>query len=213
MKTLVQQIKNPPSKPDKTDERLERIRENILPDVPYLMDCHAPYQQRLPSDLANNWRRSCPFGKHEEQLQYMTFLSHTFRGDTMLRTRGDWDDGDGRLKNESAKRTSGSSSGGISPLPGQPPRKKISLLDYKNKMAGQASGRSSPKAGSMEKQPSNVSAKDAETSAKPTTEVAAPSKPNTTKDEAPQRSEHKVPHGQKRYEGDLDFPLMSRSGM
>ena len=131
---------------DKVDERLERIRENIWPRDPYLMDLVSPSSYRLPPHLANNWRRNCPFDKNEEHLQYMTFLAHTGRGDTMLRTMGDWDDGNGNLKTQSAKRTSGdSSSGAISPLPGQPPRKKISLLDYNKKKAGQTGGKTSPR--------------------------------------------------------------------
>ncbi|KAL9639483.1 MAG: hypothetical protein Q9204_001082 [Flavoplaca sp. TL-2023a] len=147
MNSTARLVKKTCTEQDKVDERLERIRENVWPSDPYLMDLVSPSSYHLPPHLANNWRRNCPFDKNEEHLQYMTFLAHTGRGDTMLRTTGDWDDGNGSLKTQSAKRTSGdSSSGAISPLPGQPPRKKISLLDYNRKKAEQTGGKTSPKA-------------------------------------------------------------------
>ncbi|KAL8994948.1 MAG: hypothetical protein Q9169_005213 [Polycauliona sp. 2 TL-2023] len=186
MKGTARPVKKTPAQRDKVDERLERIRETIWPSDPYLMDLVAPSSYHLPPYLANNWRRSCPFDKDEEQLQYMTFLPHTGRGDTMLRTIGDWDDGNGSLKIDSTKRTSGStSSGAISPLPGQAPRKKISLLDYNRKKAGQTGGKTSPKAlnggnSLTTVQPLQV----AEVIAKPTVQVS-----ELVKDTSPQTSE------------------------
>ncbi|KAL8640606.1 MAG: hypothetical protein Q9228_002495 [Teloschistes exilis] len=135
-------------KPDKTDRLLERIREDILPDVPYLMSLCAPLYPRhvnASQSHVDHWPRVPHFDDNEGQLQYMTFLPHTMRGDTLLRTSGDWDDGNGRIKPPAAKRISGSSSDGLSPLPGQPPKKTISLQNYKLKKAGQASARTSPK--------------------------------------------------------------------
>ena len=51
----------------------------------------------------------------------------------MFRVVGDWDDGHGNIKAPQDNR-----SGTNSPLPGQPAKKKISLLDYKNKASGQS---------------------------------------------------------------------------
>ncbi|KAI4174352.1 MAG: hypothetical protein LQ348_006387 [Seirophora lacunosa] len=144
MNTSDQSSDKKPAELDHIEKRLERLRKNILPDAPYLMDLTTPSRYHVAPNQANNWRRACPFDKHEEQLQYMTFLPHTLRGDTMFRTTGDWDDGHGKMKAQSTKPISGGSSGAISP-PGQQPKKKISLLDYKNKLAGQASGKSTPK--------------------------------------------------------------------
>ncbi|KAL8850202.1 MAG: hypothetical protein Q9221_004888 [Calogaya cf. arnoldii] len=186
--------------PDKVDERLERIRENIWPTDPYLMDLVAPSSYHLPPHLANNWRRSCPFDKNEEQLQYMTFLPHTAgRADTMLRTTGDWDDGNGKLKNESAKRASGSSSSGaISPLPGQPPRKKISLLDYNRKKAGQAGGKASPEAIKPQSLTIGKPPQIAEATAKATVMVGKPLAPVKELESSEQPSKPEPSRGHKR---------------
>ena len=124
------------------DERLRRLRDHTLPDAPYLMDLTTPTRFILAPHQIDDWRRGYPFSSNEEKLQYMSFHSHTLRGDTILRTSGDWDSMNGMT--ESARLTSTGSSGSGSPLPNQPPRKKISLLDYKNKTAGQASAKPSP---------------------------------------------------------------------
>ena len=50
----------------------------------------------------------------------------------MFHAVGGWDDGKGNFKAKQDKR-----SGTSSPLPGQPAKKKISLLDYKKKAAAQ----------------------------------------------------------------------------
>ncbi|KAL8712782.1 MAG: hypothetical protein Q9220_002990 [cf. Caloplaca sp. 1 TL-2023] len=160
MNTTSRPAHQTPSKLDETDKRLQQINDTILPDAPYLMDLIAPSGYRLPPHQMNDWRRSCPFDKYEEQLQYMTFLPHTARGDTMLRTVGNWDDGEGKTKNEAAKMMSGNSSRSHSPSAGQLPKKKISLAGYINKKGGQSSGRTSPKAGidgkSSNRQPESV---------------------------------------------------------
>ncbi|KAL8910348.1 MAG: hypothetical protein Q9171_004346 [Xanthocarpia ochracea] len=188
--------------PDEVDKRLERIRENIWPSDPYLMDLATSSSYHPPPHLANNWRRSCPFDKNEEQLQYMTFLPHTARGDTLLRTRGDWDDGNGNVKNDAAKRASGSSSGAISPSPGQPPRKKISLLDYKNKMAGQAVGKASPNTTRVQTAVADKIPQIAKSIAKPAVTVTEPTR-SAPKKVAPlklpeQKQNPVAPQGHKR---------------
>ena len=63
----------------------------------------------------------------------------------MFRVVGDWDDGHGNIRPQQDKRSCTSS-----PLPGQPAKKKISLLDYKNKATGQSTARKSPPKASSE---------------------------------------------------------------
>ena len=121
----------------------------------------------------------------------------------MLRTTGDWDDGNGNVKNNAAKRASGSSSGAISPSPGQPPRKKISLLDYKNKMAGQAVGKASPNATRVQTAVTDKIPQIAETIAKPAVKVSEPTRSPPKKVvplELPEQKQNSVvSRGHKRY--------------
>lgn len=112
------------------DARLKHISKTILPTAPYLLEVQSNY--RVGQQQMNDWRRSCPFDAHEEQLQYMTFYPHPPDG-TLSRVVGGWDDGKGNFKPREDK-----SSGTSSPLPGQSAKKKISLLDYKKKASGQS---------------------------------------------------------------------------
>ena len=196
---------------DETDKCLERLREDVLPHVPYLVDFYPPHHALcLPPHLVENWRTTCPFDPNEEQLQYMTFLPHTLRGDFLLRTRGGWDDGEGKLRTEPPKRISGSSSGGLSPLPGQPPLKKVSLQEYrKMKTAGQNSTKSSPKPETNEKKGINGSHANDETTAKPKPKpepelplATAKAQKDTTKE-----VKSEATHGQKRYKS--AYPIYS----
>ena len=114
--------------PNPVDERLGRITRDILPSAPYQLRIDIEF--RRDNRQAIEWRRSCPFEAHEEQLQYLTFRSN-FDKDTIFHAVGDWDDGNGNIMSKIDK-----SSGLNTPLPGQAPKKKISLSDYKNKAAG-----------------------------------------------------------------------------
>lgn len=117
---------------DSVDQRLRQLNQELLPPTPYLLEVpHGGFHGY--AHQANDWRRSCPFGSNEEQLQYLTFRSE-FDKDTVLQARGDWDDGKGNITNAADK-----PSGLNTPLPGQLAKKKITLTDYKNKAAGQAS--------------------------------------------------------------------------
>lgn len=187
-----------PAELDHIEKRLERLRKNILPDAPYLMDLTTPSRYHVAPNQANNWRRACPFDKHEEQLQYMTFLPHTLRGDTMFRTTGDWDDGHGKMKAQSTKPISGGSSGAISP-PGQQPKKKISLLDYKNKLAGQASGKSTPKIAESGKHGINAPPPSFGETKKSAANNEVPGKTAEITDSASQKLKGESLHGQKRF--------------
>lgn len=199
MSTVSKPTEKKSGKLDEVDKRLKRLKDNILPDTPYLMDLTTPSRYHMSPHQANNWRKGSPFDKHEEQLQYMTFLPHTARGDTMLRTSGNWDDADGKIKTEPTKPMSSGSSGAISPS-GQQPKKKISLLDYRNKMAGQTSGKTSPKAEHNGKLNNHVPLPSSAAVTKPTIKDEAPVKAAKTQDSASQRPRNDAPHGQKRYE-------------
>lgn len=118
------------------DERLRRISRIILPPTPYLLS--VPNNYRVGEHQLNDWRRNSPFAGNEERLQYLAFLSHQ-NEDTIYRVVGDWDDGHGGIKPPQDKR-----SGTNSPMPGQTVKKKISLLDYKNKAGGQGPPKPSP---------------------------------------------------------------------
>lgn len=118
------------------DARLRHISQTILPSTPYLLTI-PPTDFRVGPHHLREWRRGCPFEAHEEALQYLSFWNHQ-NEDTMYRVLGDWDDGHGNIKPPQDKR-----SGTNSPLPGQPAKKKISLLDYKNKANGQSAAKAS----------------------------------------------------------------------
>ena len=116
---------------DAVDQRLRQLSQELLAPTPYLLE--VPHGGFHYSHQASDWRRSCPFGTNEEQLQYLTFRPE-FDKDTVLQAKGDWDDGKGNITNTTEK-----PSGLNTPLPGQLAKKKITLSDYKNKAAGQAS--------------------------------------------------------------------------
>ena len=160
------QITNP------VDERLRRITRDILPSAPYQLRIDIEF--RRDSRQAIEWRRSCPFEPHEEQLQYLTFRSN-FDKDTIFHAVGDWDDGNGNIMSKIDK-----SSGLNTPLAGQAPKKKITLSDYKNKAAGHAVTTSSRASGEVH---------SFETGSKAEVVSHSASKPSTCE----------PPHGLKRY--------------
>ncbi|PLB45355.1 hypothetical protein P170DRAFT_364955 [Aspergillus steynii IBT 23096] len=111
------------------DRRLKRLREDVLPFYPFLLTVPTDVPFRLGGRFVNNWAVSNegPFTPEEQQLQYMTFLTH-HEGDSLLVAVGDWSDGKGAImpdRPEPQSAASTPSSGSI--------KKKISLNDYKNK--------------------------------------------------------------------------------
>ncbi|KAL4881522.1 hypothetical protein BJY04DRAFT_60595 [Aspergillus karnatakaensis] len=118
------------SERDLIDHRLNRLREEVLPFYPFLLTVPTDVPFRLGNRFVNNWAVSDdgPFAPEEQQLQYMTFLTHD-DSDSLLVAVGDWSDttasvmADSRSRPQSA--TSTPSSGHV--------KKKISLHDYKNK--------------------------------------------------------------------------------
>lgn len=80
------------------DQRLKRLSEDILPLHPYLLTLPTNAPFRLGSRSANNWAvgHDRPFSTEEQQLQYMTFLTH-HDGDSLLVAVGDWSDESGHM--------------------------------------------------------------------------------------------------------------------
>ena len=111
------------------DHRLKRLSEEVLPLHPYLLTLPTNEPFRLGSrSAANNWAigHDRPFNPEEQQLQYMTFLTH-HDTDSLLVAVGDWSDETGRMM---ADRPTG-------PSTAETPKetvakKKISLKDYKS---------------------------------------------------------------------------------
>lgn len=118
------------SEQDPIDWRLKRLREKVLPLYPFLLTVPTDVPFRLGHRIVNNWTVSDdgPFAPEEQQLQYMTFLTHD-ESDSLLVAVGDWSDATGsvmadpRSRPQSATSTPSSSS----------TKRKISLHDYKNK--------------------------------------------------------------------------------
>lgn len=109
------------------DHRLKHLSDEVLPLNPFLLTLPTNAPFRLGNRFVDNWAigRDGPFSPEEQQLQYMTFLTH-HDGDSLLVAVGDWSDESGRMM---ADRTGQSTAdhtreGGA--------KKKISLKDYKN---------------------------------------------------------------------------------
>ncbi|KAJ5414449.1 hypothetical protein N7509_001076 [Penicillium cosmopolitanum] len=110
------------------DNRLKRLSEDVFPLHPYLLTLPTNAPFRLSSRSANNWAvgHDRPFSSDEQQLQYMTFLTHD-SGDSLLLAVGDWSDESGRMMADRPRTTSTTAT--------ENPRdavskKKISLKDY-----------------------------------------------------------------------------------
>ncbi|KAL5336164.1 hypothetical protein BJX70DRAFT_373501 [Aspergillus crustosus] len=115
---------------DLIDLRFKRLREEVLPLYPFYLTVPTDVPFRVGNRYVNNWAVSDdgPFTPEEQELQYMTFLTHD-DNDSLLVAVGDWSDAtasvmaDPRSRPQSAASTP--SNGFI--------KKKISLHDYKHK--------------------------------------------------------------------------------
>lgn len=116
------------------NKKLKRLTENVLPDSPYLLTVPTDVPFRLGSRFVSNWAvgEGRPFAPGEEHLQYMTFLSHQGE-DSLLVAVGGWSDGNGNVMEEDESKLVSNASASSTPLSGGPPKKKISLNEYKNK--------------------------------------------------------------------------------
>ncbi|KUM62236.1 hypothetical protein ACN42_g4868 [Penicillium freii] len=118
---------SPTSDREVLDQRLQRLSDNVLPPVPYLLTFPTKTPFNLGNRSTNNWAvgHDRPFSLEEQQLQYMTFLTH-HDTDSLLLAVGDWSDETGRMM---ADRSTVPSAGEISRE--TVAKKKISLKDYK----------------------------------------------------------------------------------
>lgn len=125
--------RQPASEQESIDLRLKRLKEEVLPFYPFLLTVPTDVPFRLGSRFVNNWAVGAdgPFAPEEQQLQYMTFLTH-HEGDSLLLAVGDWSDETG---NAMADQHLGAQSAASTPVGGFS-KKKISLSDYKNKKKG-----------------------------------------------------------------------------
>ncbi|KAH8422957.1 uncharacterized protein LDX57_000713 [Aspergillus melleus] len=119
----------PASGQDSIDRRLKRLREDVLPFYPFQLTVPTDVPFRLGGRFVNNWAVSNegPFTPEEQQLQYMTFLTH-HEGDSLLVAVGDWSDGKGTVMSDRPDPQSAASTPSSGSI-----KKKISLSDYKNK--------------------------------------------------------------------------------
>ncbi|OJJ44197.1 hypothetical protein ASPZODRAFT_72648 [Penicilliopsis zonata CBS 506.65] len=113
------------------EKRLERLRDEVLPFYPFILTVPTDVPFRLGGRFVNNWAvgKDGPFAPEEQQLQYMTFLTH-HEGDSLLLAVGDWSDGTGSIM---ADHRQSESPDGVNTPKGDTVKKKISLTDYKNK--------------------------------------------------------------------------------
>lgn len=111
------------------DQRLGQLKEDVLPFYPFLLTVPTDVPFRLGERIVNNWAvgKEGLFTPEEQQLQYMTFLTHQ-GGDSLLVAVGDWsDEADTVMERNSGPRSA----------TGTPPdgmaKRRITLSDYKNK--------------------------------------------------------------------------------
>ncbi|PYI16173.1 hypothetical protein BO86DRAFT_421954 [Aspergillus japonicus CBS 114.51] len=115
---------------DSIDRRLKRLKDQVLPLYPFLLTVPTDVPFRLGGRFVNNWAVSDdgPFTPEEQQLQYMTFLTH-HDGESLLAAVGDWSDSAGNvMSDQQSGPQSAASTPSYSSL-----KKKISLNDYKNR--------------------------------------------------------------------------------
>ncbi|KAF9885443.1 hypothetical protein FE257_012879 [Aspergillus nanangensis] len=136
------------SRQDPIDQRLKRLREEVLPFYPLLLTVPTDVPFRLGGRFVNNWAISDegPFTPEEQQLQYMTFLTH-HEGDSLLVAVGDWSDEAGNIMSD---QRSGPQSAASTPS-SLSLKKKITLSDYKNKR------KSGPSASPLGREPAGQS--------------------------------------------------------
>ncbi|ODM23598.1 hypothetical protein SI65_01187 [Aspergillus cristatus] len=158
------------------DQQLKYLKDEVLPFYPFLLTIPSDVPFRVGNHFINNWAvgDDGPFTLEEQQLQYMTFLTH-HEGDSLLVAVGDWSDGTGSIMPDQRSRPQSVAS---TPSSG-PAKKKISLTDYKNKWKSGASA--SPVAQEARSQSASAS-------------HALDDKPRASKPDIPRQSTHKPPN-------------------
>lgn len=113
--------------------RFKNLAENILPKHPYLIGI--PSKIHITRNEGPDWRRGTPFSPHEERVQYVSF-QRLDDDETVLRSQS-WDEENAKSSQSGSTRRTSSD---ISSLPGQTPRKKMSMEEYfRKKNPGSAS--------------------------------------------------------------------------
>ncbi|KAJ5105149.1 hypothetical protein NUU61_002496 [Penicillium alfredii] len=122
------------------DQRLKRLSDDVLPLHPYLLTLPTNAPFRLGGRFVDNWAvgQDRPFSLEEEQLQYMTFLTH-HDADSLLVTVGDWSDETGRMMADRSTVPSFTNNSRDKAT-----KKKISLKDYKSQKSSGAVARHEP---------------------------------------------------------------------
>ncbi|KEF54600.1 uncharacterized protein A1O9_09042 [Exophiala aquamarina CBS 119918] len=126
------------------DDRLDRLRQSILPKQPYLVSVPSDVPYRHSSRFVNTWYEGTPFDRDEEQLQYISFLSRQREEESLLKVEGSWADDQGSRIDEDTL------SPKTIPITGQHTpadrghRKKISLKDYKTNRRASPESASQP---------------------------------------------------------------------
>jgi len=169
------------------DARIKRIKNNILPQSPYLLTADgsltSSYIRHIHPNNSNGWRKNTLFEDNERRLQYLSFKDRSSDLERSgMHAHGAWDNGKGGMALLEEK-TSLTSSDATTPHPNQGPRKKITLADYKNKDRSKATV---VEARALAGEPKEIT-KAVEKRVEQTATVAEPTKP--------QASEH---HGDKR---------------
>lgn len=118
------------------DKRLEHLNQEVLPFYPFLLTVPTDVPFRPGARFINNWAvgDDGPFTPDEQELQYMTFLTHQ-DGDSLLVAVGDWSDETGNIMSD---KRSGPQTAASTPSAGSL-KKKISLNDYRNRRKSGAS--------------------------------------------------------------------------
>lgn len=103
--------------------RFKNLAEHVLPKNPYLMGI--PSKIHITTHEGPDWRRGTPFSPHEERVQYVSF-QRLDDDETVLRPQS-WDEENAKSsQSDSTRRTSSD----FSSVPGQTPRKKMSMEEY-----------------------------------------------------------------------------------
>jgi hypothetical protein len=116
------------------DDHIKRLADSTLPKQPYLLSVPSDVPYRHNPHFTQSWHVGTPFGRSEEQLQYLSFLPHQGPYEDLLKVEGGWADDDGSFLNSapSSRPVSRSAPG----TPADPAsKKKISLKDYKKEKA------------------------------------------------------------------------------
>lgn len=122
--------------------RFKNLAENILPKKPYLMG--VPSKIHITRNEGPDWRRGTPFSPHEERVQYVSF-QRLDDDATVLRPQS-WDEENAKSsQSDSTRRTSSE----FSSLPGQTPRKKMSMEEYLRRKKPDSESANASREGSM----------------------------------------------------------------